>query len=690
MGVRRFVLPLALFGFVCFGAGLGTAARPPVGARQLVSARPLPKMFGVVPASRHAGWRPRGGDFASTALASSANLSYHGGPVMHANRTYAIYWLPPGYSVSASYESLLNGFFQNVAAASGATSNVYATDTQYYDTAGSIAYSSAFGGAFVDTTTAIPNHCSGEYLGTGVAVNACVTDADVRAEVAHVLGATGWTPGPTSEFFVFTPRNVGSCFDTSSGTCAYTYYCAYHSNYRDSLARDVIYANQPYPDTSGVGAPGVCDSGQHPNNDWADAAINLISHEHNESITDPDGNAWYDTAGNEDGDKCAWNFGSALGSTAYGQYNQQIGSGKYYLQQEWSNASGSCALKYGTSPPPLQQPKLVFHGLATTFTAGSAESGTVQLETASGLPQTATSSLTVSLGSSGSGSFTPTAVTIPAGASTSPSFSYNDTKAESTSVTASASGSTSATQTETVTAGPATSIAVSPASATVAVGGAQLFTASGSDRYGNAANVAATSWSTSAPGSLSRTTGSSTSFAATSPGSGTLNATLGTLAAHATVSVTAPVLANGSFESGSLSGWTVGGNSPTPVISTAQAHSPTHSALLGYTGATGEPSGDSSIQQQFTVPAAGGTLSFYVWEFTTDTVQYDWQTCQLRTPLGATLATIFKEAGNARAWQQKTFSLTTWKAQPVVLWCDVHEDGWGDQTYMYADDFSVS
>ena len=80
----------------------------------------------------------------------------------------------------------------------------------------------------------------------------------------------------------------------------------------------MLYANQPYTDTSGVGAPGVCDSGQHPNGDFADATINVLSHEHNETITDPDGNAWYDSSGNEIGDKCAWNFGSALGSTSSG------------------------------------------------------------------------------------------------------------------------------------------------------------------------------------------------------------------------------------------------------------------------------------------------------------------------------------------------------------------------------------
>ena len=41
------------------------------------------------------------------------------------------------------------------------------------------------------------------------------------------------------------------------------------------------------------------------------------------------GNAWYDSQGYEKGDKCAWTFGSALGFTGSGLYNQAIGSGRY-------------------------------------------------------------------------------------------------------------------------------------------------------------------------------------------------------------------------------------------------------------------------------------------------------------------------------------------------------------------------
>jgi hypothetical protein len=305
------------------------------------------KIHGMVPSARGPGGslhRPKPVDLAGTGFTETGNLSYYGGPVMHTNATYAIYWAPPGSTLSANYTTLINGFLANVATASGAASNVYASDTQYSDTSGPIAYSSSFAGSYTDTSTAIPDHCSGMYAGSGVTVSGCVTDADIQAEVSRAIAANGWSPGASKEFFVFTPRNVGSCVSSSSSTCSYSYFCAYHSNFTDGLSQQVIYANQPYTDTSGVGAPGACDSEQHPNGDWADATISVLSHEHNETITDPLGNAWHDAAGNENGDLCAWNFGAALGTTAYGQYNQQIGSGNYYLQQEWSNASSSCVL----------------------------------------------------------------------------------------------------------------------------------------------------------------------------------------------------------------------------------------------------------------------------------------------------------------------------------------------------------
>jgi hypothetical protein len=88
----------------------------------------------------------------------------------------------------------------------------------------------------------------------------------------------------------------------------------------------------------------ACDIGYHPNSSIdpnADATINVTSHEHNESITDPFGSAWYNSGGSEDGDLCAWNFGSVNGNGA----NQTINGHSYILQQEWSNLSSGCVLQ---------------------------------------------------------------------------------------------------------------------------------------------------------------------------------------------------------------------------------------------------------------------------------------------------------------------------------------------------------
>ncbi len=96
----------------------------------------------------------------------------------------------------------------------------------------------------------------------------------------------------------------------------------------------------PYADTD----PSACDAGNHPNNNDADATINVTSHEHNETITDELGNAWYDRRGYENGDKCAWKFGTQLGGGSGAQYNQVINTHHYELQQAWSNHSSSCVL----------------------------------------------------------------------------------------------------------------------------------------------------------------------------------------------------------------------------------------------------------------------------------------------------------------------------------------------------------
>ncbi len=290
---------------------------------------PIPQVakdhiLGVVP--------PRGQ--ANRLGAQGGNLSYHNGPTMHTNTTYAIYWVPAGYTVSTNYVSLINGFLANVATADGSTSNVYYSDTQYYDNvSGNILYGSTLGGTWTDTNALPASGCTDSYT------SVCLSDAQIQAEVNKAITANatnGWTAGPTHLFFLFTGKGIGSCAGSS---CAFSQYCAYHS-WIGSGSSVTLYANMPYADTVAA----ACDSGQHPNNDDADATINVASHEHNEAITDEQGSAWYDRRGYENGDKCAWNFGATLGGSNGSYYNQVINNAHYYLQQEWSNKSSGCVL----------------------------------------------------------------------------------------------------------------------------------------------------------------------------------------------------------------------------------------------------------------------------------------------------------------------------------------------------------
>jgi hypothetical protein len=92
-----------------------------------------------------------------------------------------------------------------------------------------------------------------------------------------------------------------------------------------------------------------------------------LSHEHVESITDPEpNNAWTDFAtgeanGYEIGDKCGASLGTSLGEASNGaSYNQVINGHFYWYQEEWSNQTTQC----------LQ--RLTFSGAEPTATFTSA------------------------------------------------------------------------------------------------------------------------------------------------------------------------------------------------------------------------------------------------------------------------------------------------------------------------------
>jgi hypothetical protein len=302
LGIRRRLTTLAALGLTAFAVTASTgAAASPVRSG----------ILGVVPHTSSPAASPH--NLLSSAAADPA--------------------APAALTFDSSYETLINRYFTDVAAASGTTSNVYSVATQYFDGNGPLQYQSTFAGAYVDQDP-LPANASDDLVDAY-----CLIDSQLQQEIQAVMTAKGWQAGLDHVFFLLTPKGVGSCefAATASGgnPCSTNFFCAYHSSFGAS-SDPVIYANEPYEGH----VTGCAVNLGFPNDTDSDTTINTISHEHNESITDPLGDGWIAPDGNENGDLCAWIFGADLVS---GQpYNQLINGHKYDLQEEYSNNDKGC------------------------------------------------------------------------------------------------------------------------------------------------------------------------------------------------------------------------------------------------------------------------------------------------------------------------------------------------------------
>jgi hypothetical protein len=147
-----------------------------------------------------------------------------------------------------------------------------------------------------------------------------VSPSTLGSEVAKEYGTK---LDPSGIYFVYT-----SNFPSGGN------FCAWHS--LASVNGQKI-AVAYMPNTSGVSG---CDPGNPyklSGSEGLRSLANVTSHEFMEAITDPlpaSGTyGWIDSAGSEIGDKCAWQFGSAV----------RLNNGTaWQLQEEWSNAVSGC------------------------------------------------------------------------------------------------------------------------------------------------------------------------------------------------------------------------------------------------------------------------------------------------------------------------------------------------------------
>lgn len=319
---------------------------------------------------------------------ATGNLSYHGGAVMHSMAQYAIFWAPSGVAFPAGYKQAAIQYLTDVAGDSGRPTNVYSVGTQFYDVAGAsnpdpspgqATYAASYGASFDDATPYPASGCPPYAALAGSPFTTCLTATQIAAEVDSVVSQHGTPRGLGTEYFVFLPDGVGNCFSATGTSCFDREFCAYHSF--DNTGGTTLWANESFTPRD----PGGCGTGQYPNgtaNGRIDDQLSSLSHEANETITDPRVDGWYNTnTGGENGDECRGtmdDYGPSLGGTPGAYFNQVINGHHYVLQREWSNFVGGCEQRYGlTGSADGQTSGLPGDSLAFSATGTDAEGGTI-------------------------------------------------------------------------------------------------------------------------------------------------------------------------------------------------------------------------------------------------------------------------------------------------------------------------
>jgi hypothetical protein len=286
------------------------------------------------------------------------NMDYNGGPVMPSNTDYMVLWSPRGREAYPSgYIEGISRWFKDLAHDSGGNQNTDSVTAQYQDLTGAFArYATTFGGVLVDRQPYPASECPAKSPVTN-----CLTDLQIQVELERFVAARGLVKDLRHEYFLMTPPHVETCFSNDPtqlfGGCSagepqdIAFFCAYHEN--TSISPFLIFANDPYV----PGNPG-CDDGNHPNGFWDGELSGGLSHEQNESVSDPIPNdAWTIGGGSlqgfEIGDVCQSAFGTTLGTHNGAKYNQVINGHFYWYQGEWSNIGATCLTRLapvGTMP----------------------------------------------------------------------------------------------------------------------------------------------------------------------------------------------------------------------------------------------------------------------------------------------------------------------------------------------------
>lgn len=255
------------------------------------------------------------------AATSSPDMIYHGGIILPSDTTAAIFWGPSWGTYTGDKISGIDKWYKYVGTTSAGSGSSYsATVNEYNDSAGQyVTTAITYQGHILDASS-LPKH---------------VSTSAVLAEVCKVVTkpvANGYYP-------VYVDKKRGGAN-----------YCAYHSwgscngtplefGFFFNLDGDAGCDPQSTITTQSQGLA---------------ALANVTGHEFSETRSDPNGNAWYDISGAENGDKCAWVFGGPFVTFLDGTNWKIQGNWSNYAYDHnsgYANSSGQTGCVDGTNYP---------------------------------------------------------------------------------------------------------------------------------------------------------------------------------------------------------------------------------------------------------------------------------------------------------------------------------------------------
>ncbi|MGC2194681.1 MAG: hypothetical protein WA628_08395 [Terriglobales bacterium] len=257
----------------------------------------------------------------SQGLRYPGDLQYHGGAVLESTESHAIYMLPNGVCPVGTCWGNPERFLRDI----GDSNFVHVVD-QYV-------------GLHSDDRYTVGRRAHVNFTPQSTPF----TDNDMLAIVHAVAAKTGQT-GYGHMYHVFLPQGTDECFDTTFSVCYSPdnfntwFFCAYHGSADFSDIGHVIYSVEPYQNVRGCSVrPNT------PNGQLVDSTNNVLSHELIEAITDPDGDAWWNSAdnglfGQEIGDECSFVIPQFFDPS-----NVRLDENRYAIQPEYSNSVHACA-----------------------------------------------------------------------------------------------------------------------------------------------------------------------------------------------------------------------------------------------------------------------------------------------------------------------------------------------------------